>query len=243
MRGTEVALQPGKHPRTPQVKICGLTQPRQARDCADLGADAIGLVFFPKSPRNVSVEQARTIVAALPPTVAAVGVFVNASFDFIMERVIRCGLSMAQLHGREAPKLALRLMNEGVGVIKALFVDGTPGLNDAGAYRTDAFLVECAKGPLPGGNAMAWDWGAARDFGTRRPLVLAGGLAPDNVADAIKAALPAAVDASSGLEASPGVKDLDKVAQMLAAVKNADEAYAASRLTPVFRTREEDSNG
>ena len=219
---------------TPQVKICGLTQPRQARDCADLGADAIGLVFFPKSPRNVTVEQARTIVAALPPTVAAVGVFVNASFDFIMERVTRCGLSMAQLHGRETPELAFRLLNEGVGVIKALFVDGKPGLSDAGAYRADAFLVECAKGPLPGGNAMVWDWGAARDFGTRHPLVLAGGLAPDNVADAIGAVLPAAVDASSGLEASPGHKDLDKVARMLAAVKKTGKVFTGRRLTPVF---------
>ena len=222
---------------TPQVKICGLTRPRQARDCADLGADAIGLVFFPKSPRNVTIEQARTIVAALPPMVAAVGVFVNASFDFIMERVNRCGLSMAQLHGRETPELALRLMNEDVGVIKALFVDGTPGLSDAGAYRADAFLVECAKGPLPGGNAMVWEWGAALDFGTRHPLVLAGGLAPDNVADAIGAALPAAVDASSGLEASPGHKDLDKVARMLAAVKETGGAYSGKSLTPVFRPR------
>jgi phosphoribosylanthranilate isomerase len=216
-----------------------LTQPRQARDCADLGADAIGLVFFPKSPRNVTVGQARTIVAALPPTVAAVGVFVNASFDFVMERVIRCGLSMAQLHGREEPELVLRLLNEGVGVIKALFVDGTPGLNDAGAYRADAFLVECAKGPLPGGNAMVWDWGTARDFGTCHPLVLAGGLAPDNVADAIGAARPAAVDASSGLEASPGVKNLDKVARMLAAVKKTGEACAGRKLKPIFRSKGE----
>jgi len=225
------------HLPTPQVKICGLTQPRQARDCADLGADAIGLVFFPKSPRNVTVEQARTIVATLPPRVAAVGVFVNASFDFIMERVNRCGLSMAQLHGRETPKLILRLLNEGVGVIKALFVDGTPGLNDAGAYRVDSFLVECAKGPLPGGNAMLWDWGAARDFGMNHPLVLAGGMAPGNIADAIGAALPAAVDASSGLEASPGDKDLDKVARMLAAVKKTGKFYAGRRLRPVFRPR------
>jgi phosphoribosylanthranilate isomerase len=234
-----VTLQTGKILTTPQVKICGLTQPRQARDCADLGADAIGLVFFPKSPRNVTVEQARSIVEALPPKVAAVGVFVNASFDFIMERVTRCGLSMAQLHGRETPELALRLLNEGVGVIKALFVDGTPGLNDPGAYRSDAFLVECAKGPLPGGNAMTWDWGAAREFGTRHPLVLAGGLAPDNVADAIGAALPAAVDASSGLEASPGQKDLDKVARLLAAIQKIGGLYAGRGLGPVFRSRRE----
>ena len=125
------------------------------------------------------------MVAALPETVAAVGVFVDAGFSSIMSRVERCGLSMAQLHGRESASLAARLKAEGVGVIKALFVDGRPGLEDAAAFDVDGYLVECARGPLPGGNAMAWDWGAARDFGGRHPLVLAGGLSPDNVADAI----------------------------------------------------------
>ena len=227
--------QRNRQPGIPQVKICGLTRPDEAARCAELGPDAIGLVFFPKSPRNVSIDQARAVVDALPGDLATVGVFVNADFDTIMERVDDCGLSMAQLHGRETPRLVERLHGEGVGVIKGLFIDGEPGLAAAGQYAADAFLVECSKGPLPGGNAMAWDWGAARDFGDRHPLVLAGGLAPDNVADAIHAARPAAVDVSSGVEASPGRKDPVKVGRLIRAVHGYD-MYAKGRFQ-VFRSR------
>lgn len=230
-------------PYCPQVKICGLTRLREASRCARLGADAIGLVFFPKSPRNVSEDQARAVVDALPETVAAVGVFVDAGFSSIMSRVERCGLSMAQLHGRESARLAARLKAEGVGVIKALFVDGRPGLNDAADFDVDGYLVECARGPLPGGNATAWDWGAARDFGAGHPLVLAGGLSPDNVADAVNAGLPAAVDVSSGVEVSPGRKDPDKVARLIAAVQSVGRQYAERTIHPVFRPKGDRPNG
>jgi phosphoribosylanthranilate isomerase len=221
----------------PQVKLCGLTRPDEAAGCAQAGADAIGVVFFPKSPRHVTREQARAVVEALPQQVAAVGVFVNASFDDIMRRVDRCGLSAAQLHGQEPPELAVRLNAEGVGVIKALFVNGTPGLAQAQDYVADAFLVECAKGPLPGGNAMVWDWAAAMDFGQRFPLVLAGGLSPDNVRAAIRAARPRAVDLSSGVEAAPGRKDLVKVTRLITAVRQSADEYGQDALTPVFQTR------
>ncbi len=221
----------------PQVKICGLTHPHEAVQCTHLGADAIGLVFFPKSPRNVTSDQAREIVDALPETVAATGVFVNAGFSSIMSRVEHCGLSMVQLHGRELPDLALRLKAEGVGVIKALFIDGRPGIEDADGFDVDGYLVECAKGPLPGGNATAWDWGAARDFGRRYPLVLAGGLSPDNVADAINAGIPSAIDVSSGVEVSPGRKDPDKVARLIEAVQGAAEVYVGKTIQPLFHPK------
>ena len=227
----------------PQVKICGLTDPREAAQCVNLGADAVGVVFFPKSPRNVTPDQARAVVDALPKRVPAVGVFVNAAFSAIMARVEHCGLSMAQLHGRESADLAARLKAEGVGVIKALFVDGRPGLDDAPGFDVDGYLVECAKGPLPGGNAMAWDWGAARAFGAHQPLVLAGGLSPDNVADAIRAGLPAAIDVSSGVEASPGRKDPDKVARLIAAVHGTAKRYAGKMIKPVFRAIGDRSHG
>lgn len=222
----------------PQVKICGLTRPDEAAASVKLGADAIGLVFFPKSPRNVSLKQAKTVVTALPPSSVSVGVFVNATFAFIMQRVEHCGLSMVQLHGQEPPELSVRLQAEGIGVIKALFVDGAPGFTDAKKYRTDAFLVECAKGPLPGGNAMTWNWGAARVFGGQYPLVLAGGLSSDNIHDAIRAGLPAAVDVSSGVESSPGRKDLDKVARLLAAVRETAQRYVDKTINPVFNPNE-----
>ena len=221
----------------PQVKICGLTRPHEAAHCVRLGADAIGVVFFPKSPRHVTADQARAVVAALPETAAAVGVFVDATFSYIMARVERCGLSMVQLHGRESAGLAVRLKAEGVGVIKALFVDGRPGFDDASGFDVAGYLVECAKGPLPGGNAMAWDWGAARDFGHRQPLVLAGGLSPGNVAEAVRAALPAAVDVSSGVEMSPGRKDSDRVARLIAAVQGTADQYAAKSIKAVFRPK------
>jgi phosphoribosylanthranilate isomerase len=221
----------------PQVKICGLTHPHEAAQCADQGADAIGLVFFPKSPRHVNREQASAVVAAVPDTVATVGVFVNAGFDFIMTRVEHCGFSMVQLHGQESADLAARLTAEGVGVIKALFADDRPGLEDATEYKADGYLVECAKGPLPGGNAMAWDWRAARDFGYRHPLVLAGGLSPDNVADAIGAGLPAAVDVSSGVEKLPGRKDPGKVSRLIAAVRGTADQYAAKMIKAVFHPK------
>jgi len=230
---------PAMHRSFPQVKICGLTDPQEAAHCVRLGADAVGVVFFPKSPRHVTADQGRDVVEALPETAAAVGVFVDAGFSYIMARVERCGLSTAQLHGRESARLAARLKAEGVGVIKALFVDGRPGFDNAPDFDADGYLVECAKGPLPGGNAITWDWGAAKDFGCRHPLVLAGGLSPDNVADAIRAALPAAIDVSSGVEMSPGRKDPDKVARLVAAVQGAADRYAGKMIKTVFRPKGE----
>lgn len=226
-----------RHLIHPQVKICGLTRPHEAAACAAMGADAIGLVFFPKSPRNVNSHQAKAVVDALPSATAAVGVFVDADFSFIMSQAEGCGLSMAQLHGRESPRLAECLKAEGLGVMKALFIDGRPTLHDAQGFDVDGYLVECAKGPLPGGNAMAWNWGAARDFGRRHPLVLAGGLSPENIADAIGAGLPAAIDISSGVEASPGRKDLGRVARLLAAVQGTADCYAGKKMQAVFRTQ------
>lgn len=219
----------------PQIKICGLTRVDEAEGCAGLGADAIGLVFFYKSPRHVSDDQAREISKAVSETSKTVGVFVNASYDHIMKKAETCRLSSVQLHGQESPDLVHRIADTGLSVIKALFVDGTPSLSTADAYDASAFLVECCKGPLPGGNAMAWDWGAARDFGQSHPLILAGGLSHENVSIAISAALPLALDVSSGVEASPGRKDMKRVAAFIDAVSNhAVEYRTEMRAAAVF---------
>lgn len=205
--------------RAIQVKICGLTRPDEAVACAEAGADAVGLVFFPKSPRHVSLDRAREISSALAPAVARVGVFVDFDFGGVKETAEACGLTGVQLHGRETPKMVERLRAQGLVVIKALFANRAPNFAAAVQYAPSAFLAECAGGKLPGGNAMAWDWGTAKALGQSHPLVLAGGLDPDNVGQAIAAAAPAAVDVSSGVEASPGRKDPEKVRRFIDAVR------------------------
>jgi phosphoribosylanthranilate isomerase len=202
----------------PQIKICGLTSAREAVACAQAGADAIGFVSFPKSPRYVDDQKMRTITSALPKNVCPVGVFVNESFERIMATASVGGLRAVQLHGQETPALVKALSAEGLIVIKALFINGHPHLDQAPHYPAAAFLVECAGGCLPGGNAMQWDWSAARQIHSEGPVVLAGGLTPDNIQQAIAAANPDAVDVSSGVEISPGRKDAGKVTAFCQAV-------------------------
>ena len=190
----------------------------EAIGCVERGADAIGLMFFHKSPRHVTDSRALEISTAVSGKVKTVGVFVNADYDEIMRRVDACRLSMVQLHGQEPPDLVRRLSDMQLPVVKALFVDGAPSLSEADHYTASAFLVECGKGALPGGNALTWNWRSAKDFGLKHPLVLAGGLSPENIFEAVSDALPLAVDVSSGVEQSPGRKDLQKVTAFIAAV-------------------------
>jgi phosphoribosylanthranilate isomerase len=202
----------------PRVKICGITRVQDALRCAELGADAIGCVFYPKSPRHLSRDQARDICAATPDHVKTVGVFVDETFSSIMGYVEYCHLSTVQLHGKEPPELVRRLRRENIRVLKALFADGYPTFDDAPKYPASAFLVECGRGKHPGGNALAWNWEAAKNFGKEYPLILAGGLDPENVVPAVQMSAPWAVDVSSGVESAPGRKDFNKVAAFLKAV-------------------------
>jgi len=211
-----------KNDDIPAVKICGLTDPCQAAECVSLGADAIGLVFYKKSPRAVSIDRAVDICSRLSSRVITTGVFVNETYDFIMKRVDTCSLKAVQLHGSETPELVDKLAETGIVVIKALFAGKKPCLKDAAAFNNaSAFLVEYGKGILPGGNAEKWDWGMAKQVKTDHALILAGGLTPDNVRIAIKSALPDAVDVSSGVEISHGIKDLEKVKKFIENVKTA----------------------
>jgi phosphoribosylanthranilate isomerase len=221
----------------PEIKVCGLTQTDEAKACGDLGADAIGLVFYPPSPRNVSIEQAAAMKDALPSSVLAAGVFVDPPLEELLQTVNQVGLDVIQLHGAESPEYVSRLSRQtDRKIIKALFAKKSPGMPLAHTYRVNGFLVECGYGPLPGGNAMAWDWGAARSFAQQHPLILAGGLGPETVEEAIAASLPDAVDASSALEARPGRKDLDKVKQFIQAIQRSAVHYASGdrRIRPIF---------
>jgi len=202
----------------PQVKICGLTDVETALKCTQLGANAIGCIFYPKSPRHIDDDIARDIAAALPPGVSSVGVFVNCTFSDIMEKVEYCRLTAVQLHGQESPELIKQLKKENLKVYKTLFVEAEPTLAAANTYQATAFLIEQGKGNLPGGNARPWDFGRVRHFGEHYPLILAGGLTPENVIHAISLSEPDAVDVSSGVESAPGIKDMEKVAAFMAAV-------------------------
>lgn len=201
-----------------QVKVCGLTDPQQAAACAALGADAIGLIFYPPSPRYVEAPRAAEIAAAVRGKAAAVGVFVNVAAEEILSCVERCGLTAVQLHGNESPEEVTYLKRAGVRVIKALFLKKEPRFTRISAYTADGFLLECGLGKLPGGNARRWDWSGAAGLAPV-PTILAGGLDPDNIARAVSLARPDAVDVSSGVEAAPGRKDLEKVEAFIAAVR------------------------
>ena len=206
---------------SPRVKICGLTRTDEALVCARAGADAVGLVFYPPSPRFVTDETARAICESLPPRIWRVGVFVDEPVAVVLEKVKRCGLTAVQLHGVESPEEVDALAGAGVAVIKSLFAEREPSIANApSVYRgAFAYLIESGRaGPLPGGNAQAWDWPEAKLLRGDRPIVLAGGLDPENVETAIRRSMPDAVDVSSGVEASPGRKDIEKVNRFLEAV-------------------------
>lgn len=221
----------------PEIKVCGLTRPDEAKACADLGADAIGLVFYPPSPRNVTIEQAAAIKDEMSSSVLAAGVFVDPPFEELLRTVNQVGLDVIQLHGAESPEFVSRLRQAtDRKIIKVLFAEKAPGMQQAHTYRVNGFLVECGHGPLPGGNAMAWNWSAARSFAQQHPLILAGGLGPDTVEAAIAASLPDAVDASSALEAQPGRKDISKVKQFIQAIKRSGGHYTSGdrHIRPIF---------
>jgi phosphoribosylanthranilate isomerase len=206
---------------TVQVKVCGLTRVDEAVACAEAGAAAVGCVFYAKSPRCVSAATAHAIRRALPPEVVCVGVFVDEPFEGILALTAHTGITAVQLHGSESPEVVELLRREGLCVIKALFADRAPGIETGSQYSASAFLVECGRGALPGGNAQDWDWSRAGPFAEDHPLILAGGLTPENAAQAVRAALPDAVDVSSGVEGGPGRKDIRKVEQFIAAVATA----------------------
>jgi phosphoribosylanthranilate isomerase len=206
-----------------QVKVCGLTTPEEAAAVAEAGADAVGLVFFARSPRAVDLETARRVAAALPPFVARVGVFVDASRDELLRAADSVPLDLLQLHGREPLEALAGLPRRSV---KALGVTPDFDLEQALRYagRCDALLLDTGGGPLPGGSGATFDWSVARAVRARVPrLVLAGGLDPGNVGAALAAVGPDAVDVSSGVESAPGRKDLDKVRAFIAAVRAASE--------------------
>lgn len=199
---------------TTRIKICGITNLDDALAACRLGADALGFVLAP-SPRQVSPEQARAIIASLSPLVNTVGVFVNAPLAEVSELRRFCGLDWVQLHGDEDEDQAAAL---GRRVIKALRVSAERP-PDAAAYPGCSLLLDTYHPQAVGGTGQTFDWGLAQGIARQRPIILAGGLTPDNVNRAIKQVQPFAVDVSSGVEKQKGVKDHERIASFIAQVR------------------------
>jgi len=231
MQRTETLSTKANPSFSPQVKICGLTRIDEALACAELGVNAVGLIFYSKSPRCISPEQAKRIRDALPSHTTVVGVFVNEDFDSVMTTVGRTGIRTIQLHGQEPPELVNRLREEGLSVIKALFSQIRPGLERAFDYAAaTAFLVEAGSGPMPGGTALAWDWKGACIPNCQKPLILAGGLNQENILQAIDACSPDAVDVSSGVEIRPGQKDIFRVRNLMHVIASCQKSTNPRRI-------------
>ena len=186
-----------------RIKICGVTRPEDAALAAALGASAIGVVFWPRSPRCVDVSRARDIIAALPPFVIVVGVFVNQ--PEALDTARRAGLDAVQLHGDEPPE-SYRSMP--VRVIKAIGVEGVAAVPAAAAVPAKATVLLDATDPVKrGGTGQCIDWNIAATIARSRRVILSGGLNADNVVEAVAAVNPYAIDVSSGVESAPGKKD------------------------------------
>lgn len=204
-----------------RAKICGITSTKDAQAAVSAGADALGLVFYAGSKRCVRAEQAKQICAAIPPFVTRVGLFVNAEPKYIEQVMSYCGLDIAQLHGDETP---VNCRIPGVRVIKALRLRDSVDLSECRAYRTagvEAFLVDAWVQNAYGGTGVCAAWELAAQLAREQCVILAGGLNPDNVGVAIQQVSPYAVDVSSGVERSAGVKDVQKMHAFIGAVQHA----------------------
>jgi len=192
-----------------KVKICGFTEPNNARDAALAGVDAIGLVFYDKSPRNVDIHSAQKIIEMLPPFINRVGLFVNANPSFIDEILCEVPLDTLQFHGDES---VLDCAQYQMPFIKSLRVKPDTNVKEIAENfsSASALLLDSFSPSGYGGTGESFDWSLAC-VKISLPIILAGGLTVDNVADAIKQVNPYAVDASSGVESAPGVKDIDKI--------------------------------
>ncbi len=204
-----------------RIKVCGMTDLAETLAIVALGVDALGFIFVKSSPRFVEAEKARDIVAKLPPFVNAVGVFMDEDANLVNDLARYCGLTMIQLHGDESPDYCRAMCRP---VLKAFRVreEALPVFEP---YRQSVkgFLLDTYRPDQAGGTGATFNWGLVQQLALPGPLVLAGGLAPGNVGEAIGQARPFAVDVNSGVELSPGRKDLDKVRQLCAEVRQADD--------------------
>jgi len=199
-----------------KVKICGITTPEDARVAVEAGADALGFVFYDKSPRCINPIVAAKIIAAIPPFVQTVGLFVNEETERINWTADFCGLDLVQLHGDESPEDCTAVNRR---VVKAFRVQNVTSLESLPLYHVSGYLLDAWSPDAYGGTGQTFNWemaAAARQYG---PIILAGGLTTDNVAEAVTAVHPYALDVSSGVESAPGKKDPEKVREFIRRAK------------------------
>jgi phosphoribosylanthranilate isomerase len=204
-----------------RIKVCGITKIEDALAAQALGADAIGMVFA-ESPRRVEKEQAREIVQALPPFVHLVGVFVDEEKSVIEDIADFCRLTVLQFHGAESPEYCAGFDRP---VIKAFRISQREDIERLKPYqgKVSAFLLDTYHPALAGGTGQTFDWDMAKEVGKIGPIILAGGLNPDNIEAAIRAVKPYAVDVSSGVEMTLGKKDHDKMRLFIERVRNVEK--------------------
>jgi phosphoribosylanthranilate isomerase len=212
-------------PRRTRVKFCGMTRLEDARFAASLGVDAIGLVFYAKSPRAVSLAQAATISSGIPPFMTKLGLFVDADPGVVREAIDAAALDLLQFHGRESARDC-----EGYArpYIKALRIGAGVDIRKLIAAYASAsgLLLDTLVPGLPGGTGQVFDWSLI-PADLNRPIVLAGGLTAANVGEAIRAVHPYAVDVSGGIESGPGIKDKDRMTKFIRSVNDVDSCHAS----------------
>lgn len=200
-----------------RIKICGITNVADAVAAAETGADMIGLMFYERSPRNISIATATEISLALSPFIVKVGVFVNPDEDMVMRAIGDCGVTLLQFHGEETPEFCTQF---GVMSMKAFRVRDAASLDALPNYPTDAYLLDAFSPDAHGGTGAKFNWDLAIEAKKHgKPIFLAGGLTPENVAEAVRKVEPFCVDVSSGVESAPGKKDHAKVRAFIQAAK------------------------
>ncbi len=203
-----------------RVKICGITNLADAQAAIAAGADALGFNFYEKSPRYLTVPAAAEISRQLPPFVMRVGVFVNAPEDLVMRAIADSGLSFLQFHGDEPPEFCTQF---GLMSMKAFRIRDAASLQELPKFQTDAWLLDAFSPEAPGGTGEKFNWDLAIEAQKLgKPIFLAGGLTPENVADAVSRVRPFGVDVASGVESAPGKKDQQKVKDFIAAVRSVE---------------------
>ena len=211
-----------------KLKFCGITRLDDAELAVAAGAWAIGLIFWPRSPRRAELDAAAEIAAAVKRRAEVAGVFVNATLDHVAQTADAVGLTMLQFHGDEGPAYCAEAARRtGAKVIKAGRVRSGADVQALTTFHTDYHLLDSYTAGVPGGTGETFSWEIARAHRGRIPVILSGGLTPDNVGDAIAAVHPYAVDVASGVELSPGRKDPEKLQAFAAAVRSTTLAPAA----------------